>query len=385
VLRRAGVESAGVVVACSSREEANLVCAFLAKRLAPDAKTVVRSTSLELLEAWSEGEIDVDCMISPEVETAHAIAGVVGLPAARRTDVFADGRVQVVEFDVPADAGSDGLVGTPLRRAALPEDSKVVGVIRSDELVVPTADERILPGDRIVVVGSPDAAQAWSRELARDVETIDDLVIFGAGRMGTTIARALLDRGLRVRIVDARADRAHATAEQLPDARVLHADAFDPGFLERQRIRHAAAVYCMADDARNLYGATLAKVLGAEFTIALVHDPTAVKVYERGGVDIAINPREVTAEKMVRFAHDPRIRQVALLEDHRFEIVDLSVRAGSMFADKSFKDLPTSGIIGALIRDDKALFPHGSDVLRPGDRVILFMKSSDVTTAARNL
>ena len=384
VLRQAGIEHADVLVACSSREEANLVSALLAKRLS-DAKTVVRSTSIELHEAWAEGEIDVDCMISPELETAHAIAGVVGLPAARRTDGFAEGRVQLAEFDVPTDAPDDALIGRPLRSAAIPGDSKVVGVIRGDRLVVPGGDERIHPGDRIVVVGSPEAAQAWSRELARNTETIDDLVIFGAGRMGSTIARTLLDRGLRVRIVDARADRAHATAEQVPDARVLHADAFDPAFLERQRIRHAAAVYCMADDARNLYGATLAKVHGARFTITLVHDPAAVKVYERGKIDVAINPREVTAEKMVRFAHDPRIRQVALLEDHRFEVVDLTVRAGSLYANTSFKDMPTSGIIGAVIRDDVALFPHGSDVLRPGDRVILFMKSSDVATAARDL
>ena len=68
---------------------------------------------MELLEAWRDGEIDVDFMISPELETAHAIAGVVGLPAARQTDAFAEGRVQVVEFDVPSDASDDTLIGLP--------------------------------------------------------------------------------------------------------------------------------------------------------------------------------------------------------------------------------------------------------------------------------
>ena len=40
-------------------------------------------------------------MVSPELETANAIAAILGLPAARHTDVFADGKVQIVEFDVP--------------------------------------------------------------------------------------------------------------------------------------------------------------------------------------------------------------------------------------------------------------------------------------------
>ena len=59
-------------------------------------------------------------------------------------------------------------------------------------------------------------------------------------------------------------------------------------------------------------------------------------VYERGGVDVTINPRQVTAEEMVRFAHDPRIRQIAMLEDDRFEILDLGVRPDSELVDKPF-------------------------------------------------
>ena len=46
-------------------------------------------------------------------------------------------------------------------------------------------------------------------------------------------------------------------------------------------------------------------------------------------MDVAINPREVTAEEMVRFAHDPRVRQIAMLDSDRFEILDITVREES--------------------------------------------------------
>jgi trk system potassium uptake protein TrkA len=385
VVRKAGCEDADLLMACSSREEANLVCAILVKRLS-DAKTVVRTTSMELLEAWREGEMDVDFMISPELETANAIAGIVGLPAARQTDVFADGKVQIVEFDVPADAPDGVLVGTPLRHAEVPPDSKVAGLIRGDRMIFPHGDEEIRPGDRIVVVASPDSARAWSRILAHGQRTLEDVVIFGAGRMGTTIARALLEHDMHVRLIDSRQERAHDVAEELPDARVFHADAFDPSFLERLRLDEAAAVFCMNDDARNLYGAVLAKVHGVRLTIALVHDPASAAVYERGGVDVAINPRQATAEEMVRFAHDPRVKQIAMLEGDRFEVLDITVSPESKLANKRFKDLPTTdALIGAVIRDDAAFFPHGADVLRPGDRVIMFVESSSAWGAARIL
>ena len=67
---------------------------------------VVRTTSVEYLDAWREREIDVDFMVSSELETANAICGLIGIPAARQTDVFADGQVQIVEFDVPESAAT---------------------------------------------------------------------------------------------------------------------------------------------------------------------------------------------------------------------------------------------------------------------------------------
>ncbi len=376
VLSEAGIQSADLLVACSSREDANLVAAMLAKRLS-SAQTIVRTSSVDYFQAWRERDIDVDFMVSSELETANAVSRQVGVPAARQTDVFADGQVQIVEFDVPAGAADGALIGRPLRDAAVPKDSKVVSVIRGENVISPRGDEVLRAGDRIVVIGSPESAHRWSEAIGVRDEKVDDVVIFGAGRMGTTIARVLIDRGIRVRLVDAQRERAAEAAEQLPKARVFHASASDPEFLERERIGlGTAAVFALNDDARNLYGAGMAKLNGVQLTIALAHDPQSVEVYEASDV-LAINPREVTAEEVVRFAHDPRIKQIAILEHDRFEILDMTVRPDSELANTPFKDLPMTGSrIGAIIRGGKAIFPHADEVLRAGDRVIIFVESS---------
>src|SRR5215207_10836080 len=205
VIAEAGIQDCSLFIASTSREEANLVSAMLVKRLS-GARVVVRTTSVEYLDAWREREIDVDFMVSSELETANAISGLIGIPAARQTDTFADGQVQVVEFDVPNGAVNDAVIGSPLREAALPQDSKVVSIIRGDELTFPRGDERILAGDRIVVIGSPGSAREWSRLISHEEQRVDDIVIFGAGRMGTTIGRVLLDRGIRVRFIEGRAE-----------------------------------------------------------------------------------------------------------------------------------------------------------------------------------
>jgi trk system potassium uptake protein TrkA len=205
--------------------------------------------------------------------------------------------------------------------------------------------------------------------------------------MGTTIARVLLDRGLRVRLIEGRAERAREVAEQMPAARVFHAGAFDGDFFERERIgRATAAVFALNDDPGNLFSAILAKTHGVKLTIALAHDQKSIDVYERGGVDVALNPRQVIAEELVRFGHDPRIRQIAMLDDDRFEILDLTVRPESELAGTPFDDLPQTGsVIGAIIRDGTAFFPHGRDELRSGDRVIVFVESRRASLVERVL
>ena len=131
VIRMAGIEDADLFIGCSPREEANLVGAMLAKRLS-GAQTIVRSTSAAYLDAWRERHLEVDFMVSPELETANAITATLGLPAARQTDMFADGKVQIVEFDVAADAPHNALIGRPLRDAEMPADSKVAAIIRGE-------------------------------------------------------------------------------------------------------------------------------------------------------------------------------------------------------------------------------------------------------------
>ncbi|HEX7254725.1 MAG TPA: Trk system potassium transport protein TrkA [Gaiellaceae bacterium] len=411
VLEQAGLASADLVIACTSRDEVNVIVSMFARRLAPGARTVIRTGNEEYLDVWKERQLDVDWVVSSEREAALAVSRTIGVPAARQTDIFADGQVQIVEFDVeapvrsvpagggpllqaaekaarrPRGARFEDVVGRQLREAVLPADSKVASIIRGEEIAFPRGEETIRPGDRIVVIGSPDAAKEWSKLLTPLRRNVDDVVIFGAGRIGTATARVLLQQGIRVRLVESDLKRAHAVSELLPEARVFHSTGTDPEFLEREHIgRSEAAVFAMRDDAKNYYAATLAKLHGVGMTIAVVHDTISMDVFERAGIDVAINPRLLTAEEIVRFARDPRTKQVAMLEQDRFEILDITVRAESPLAGKRFRDLPMTGsLIGAVVRDGEAIFPHGDDVLEAGDRAIIFTPSSRVQEVERTL
>jgi len=378
-LQDAGVDKADLFIACTSRDEVNLVACSFARIEAPKATTVIRTSNVEYIQLWRAGRLDVDFAVSSELETAHAVSRSIGMPAARQTDVFARGQVQIVEFDVPGGADA-ALVGPPLREARIPDDSRVLGIIRGDSVTLPRGGETIAIGDRIVVIGSPEAARAWGALLAPGASAVEDVVVYGGGQVGTAIARMLHAQRIGVRLIEPDKERAREVAEELPGCRVYNTSGVDPDFFERERIGQAqAGVFAMREDAKNHYAATLARVHGVPFTIAVVHDTISTQVYEYSGVDVTINPRGVTAEEIVRFAHDPRTQQVTMLEGDRYEVLDITTQPTSEYVGLRFRDMPIRGaMIGAIVRDGTALFPRGDDVLQSGDRVIVFTETSRV-------
>ena len=377
-LASAGIADADLVIGCTSRDEVNLVAGMFARREAERATTVIRTSSPEYVELWREGQLDVDFVVSSELETAYAISRIVGIPAARQTDVFAEGEVQLGEFDVDENA-SDDILGVALRHAPIPSDSKVAAIIRGEETILPGGDDEIRTGDRIVVIGSPGAMKAWSSQLWPAGGAVRDVILYGAGKVGTAIARVLIDQGINVRIVEASREQARRVAEALPKARVFNASGFDADFLERERVGQSqAGIFAMRDDAKNQYAASLARVHGVPFTIAIAHERASVAAFDQAGIDVSINPRAVTAEEIVRFAHDPRMQQVAMLEDNRYEVLDVTTRPSSRYIGMAFRDMPVHGsLIGAIVRNGHAIFPHGDDVLEAGDRVIIFTEAAN--------
>jgi trk system potassium uptake protein TrkA len=308
------------------------------------------------------------------------------VPGARQADFFLDGEVQVLEFDVSRRA-PQAFCGRTLAEAGFPRESRVVGIVREGDQVLPSATERLLPGDRVIVVASRAGASEWSRLLVPGNEVVSDAAVFGGARLSETLARVLLDRGIHVRLVESDRQHAHELAEALADARVFRASGFDRTFLRRERIGDAtAAVFALGNDAHSLYAAVLAKVHGARFTIAVLVDPDAAEVFYAADVDAAIDPAAETAEGMVRFAHDPRTRQIAMLDEDRFEVLDIAVRSDSRLAGRPLAELPaTTSVIGVIVRDGDLVFPRGQERLQAGDRVIVLSERRRVGDVERAL
>lgn len=378
-LINAGIDAADLVIVATDRDEINIVAALQARAMCT-ARIIVRTSSAEYLQAWRQGELPVDIMISAENEIAQAVARIIGLPGALQTDLFADGQAEMVEFEVHDDA-QENIVGKRIADIRIPDESVIASLIRQDTVTIPGGGDVVEEGDRIVLIASPSASQEWARRLSRrGFQDVRDVVVVGGGATGRAIARQLCDQKLRVRLIDANTAVARMCAEEISQADVFCADATDPDFLARENVGRADVIVCCTDrDERDLLIALLAKSLGVRTAIAVVGDPDYVPIFERVGVDHALNQRLVVAEEIVRFTHDPRTRGFAMLENDRVEVLELDISADSRLIGRPFRERPLEGaIVGAIVRGGRVIYPRGDDSLQAGDTAIILAEAARV-------
>ena len=385
-LREADIERADMVIASTDDDETNIVTCAAAKTVS-DAFTVARVRGTTHLDTWQEagGAFGVDFMVSTDLLAAETVARVIGLPAARDVDTFADGSVLMAEFSLPPESP---LVDRTVAEVDRFDEVTLAAVLREHEVIIPKGATTLAAGDDLVAIGSPEGIRAFAGELTPDQQGEGkDVVVVGGSEVALQTAVILEVRGLHPRLIERDPERARELAERLPHTTVLSSDATDREFLAREHIDEADVVVAALDsDEKTLLASLLADRIGVDRTIALVETAQYASLFEAVGVDAAINPRDATAEEIIRFSREGQTENVAIIDDDRAEVLEIEVDAESVLADRPIRDsaadLPESVTIGAITRDGRYVIPRGDTVIEVGDHVVLFVETRSIDTVA---
>ncbi|WP_423996705.1 Trk system potassium transporter TrkA [Halorubrum trapanicum] len=383
----AEADRADMVIACTDDDQTNLVACGTAKTLG-DGFTIARVKSTDFLRTWqgNEGAFGVDFMVCTDLLTAQNIVRVIGLPAAVDVDPFAGGLVQMAEFEIAE--------GSPVAEQTVSEADRFesltfVGLFRDGEMTIPRGDTDIAVGDRAVVIGSPESVQSFATDVAPETtpDRADEIVVVGGSEIGYQTARLLEERDFKPRLIERDADRARWLAENLPNTVVMEHDATDAEFLSREHVDDAdIVVTALGSDEQNLLVSVLAKRLGVDRVIAVVDSPDYVTVFEEIGIDIAINPRTVTAEEITRFTYESVAENIAVLENDQAEVLELELTEGCGLVGRPISEIVAESearfVIGAITRDHQLVTPRGDTVLQAGDHVVLLVGSDSVSEIA---
>lgn len=145
ILREAKIEKAEVLVSATSSDEDNIIICNLAKEVFGVRRTVARVNDPKHLPLYKHMEVDnpIDStsIIARIVEEEASFTDVMSLLSIKK------GRLSIVRVDIPEDAP---VAKRLIKDVTLPPNSVLVSILRGPEIIIPSGNTIILPGDEII-------------------------------------------------------------------------------------------------------------------------------------------------------------------------------------------------------------------------------------------
>jgi trk system potassium uptake protein TrkA len=257
-------------------------------------------------------------------------------------------------------------------------ETRVMAIYRGNEVIIPKGLTVVQVEDIVFFMGLCSYTSKVMQQFHNEDMPCKRVMIAGGGNIGLLLARKL-EKLYRVKIIEARGERADVLASTLDTAMVLHGDAANQEMLIDENI-HEMDVFCALtnDDEANILSAMLAKRMGARKIMSLINRPAYVDLVERDIIDVAISPQQITIGALLTLirrgdvvaVHSLRRGSAEALEGIAHGDRDTSVLVGRAISDI---ELPSSASIGVVVRGQEVLVAHHDLIIEAEDHLIVLI------------
>ncbi|MBQ4489984.1 MAG: Trk system potassium transporter TrkA [Pyramidobacter sp.] len=391
VLAQAGVVKDGgvdVLIACTDRDETNLMACWLAKRAGvPRVLSRVRDLEFTDTPDWAQ-DLGIDVMASPERSLSREIASLLRFNAAVHTSELFNGRAGSFAFHVEKDSP---ICGLSLRELGLkyPQlGAIVVYVERGEDGFVPSGEWTAQEGDVCFVVTLHERVTAIQKLF--DVERqkrLSRVIIVVGGKLGTNLAKRLCSNVPKVEttLVEKNLEKCERLAREFPDVKVINGDGMDSDLMKQLGVDKAnGVVAATSNDELNVIIAALANINENVKTVAVVRKDVYKELEDRLPVDVLVNPNRTLANTFLRYIRYPSSAgMLSLIDRIGAEMLEFLLRPGNPAVGRRIMDLnlPRGILIAVIKRGGKYLVPGGAETLQEGDVISVFAMSEKMPEA----
>jgi len=385
VLRAAGIERAGLVVAATESDEVNVVVGFLAAIVFDVPRVVVRVRDPGHEEGFSKACADRPgdrFCVNPDTAAVNRIASLLDVPGAVDVMQFLDGRVVVAGFRIGYESDFAGLQVSDMKLLFASNPTLAVAIERGGTWIVPGGFEKIMAGDLVYFAIARHELMDVLLLVGVEPEKRGRIMVTGATSIGLALAKRLEASDKRVVLLEEDPVAAGRAAEELDHVLVIRGRGSDQSLLEDEEIEHVSTFVAVSDDHEsNLVAGLLARRLGAGRSIVAIDNPAMASMVGDIGIDAIISERLLAIGQMLQLIRGGGVRSGAALLGDEVEIIEVEAERGSRIISAPLMELglPRGVLVAALHRGDELVMPKGSDQLAPGDRLLIVVMADLVS------
>ena len=385
VLREAGVQQADLVIAVTARDEVNILCCMLARKLGCKHTVArVREADYSDLYYLLRDELGLSMVVNPERSAAREIFGLIRYPSLLKRDLIAKGRAEIVEMAVRPGSKLDGLKLLDMY-GMVKTRVLVCAVERHNEVYIPDGGFTLKGDDRVWVTAPSEHLLSFIRYTGMETSRIRSVMILGGSLIGFYLAQTLLKAGIDVKLLDN--DKAHceALSESLDGITVVNDDATNLATLLNEGIEESDAVVSLLNyDEQNIVISMFANHIHVPKVIAKINRTEYSDILRRAGIECVITPRILCTSDILRYVRAAESRQdsevLALhrMVENQVEALEFRANARSWYLNVPLKNVPLKKdiLVAVIGHTGTIVIPGGDSFFQEGDTVVIVAKSA---------
>lgn len=382
VLKEIGINKFQYVLVATGKDETNLVIGGFAKKLGCH-RVIVRVRDPEYMKHFEfiRTSMGIDYIVNPDFAITMEIYKYLSEKYTLNNGVFTSGRIALIEFKAKRKKELIGLKMPEVRR--LMPDMLIAAISRNGKVIIPHGNDEIREDDAVYVVGEKTEIMELNKKVHVKGKYTDlqKVMIIGGGKTGYYLAQRLADFGASVKLVEQSKERCQYLSTRIPNVMILHGDGTDMDMLEEENIDEMDAfVTATGYDEQNLLLALTAKQKGIEDVISKISRESYSGLIEEMGVDIVLNPLDITAAYIFSIIQGEKRVISSMLVQGQAEIIEVVATPGMKMVGDTLQNLnlPKGVLIASIYRQGEVIIPDGNARIKDGDRVIMFSLLSDI-------
>lgn len=386
VLNEAGIEEADLLITVTNSDELNMLCSLAGKKLgAKHTVARVRNPGYDEDITLLTEAVGIDLVINPEKAAAGEISKLIKYPSVCSIDNFANGKVNMVGFDVLDDMGLENKKISEL--SYLRGNVLFCGIERDGEMIVPKGDYIFKNNDRAYVIGEHKHIQEIFKKFGKYRKKVRSSMIIGGGRIGYYLAKIINESGAHCKLIESDLNKCEELTELLPNSVIINGDGLDQELLLSESLEEVDSFITLTGrDEDNLIASLFASKNGVKNIITKITRDNYNEIAKTIGINSTINPKSVTANKIMKYVRTLKNRQKCPIENvykicnEKAEAIEFIVKESAKYTDIKLKNLnfKHDSLIATIVRENKTIIPSGDDILKTGDRVVVVTKNPNL-------
>ncbi|QUL99186.1 MAG: TrkA family potassium uptake protein [Candidatus Fermentithermobacillus carboniphilus] len=201
------------------------------------------------------------------------------------------------------------------------------------------------------------------------------VVVVGGGKVGYYLVKTLLESRHTVSLVEKDENVARRLAEEL-GILVINGDGTNQYDLADAGCDEADVLAAVTGkDEENLIVCQVAKkYFNLKRVVARINNPKNERIFSTLGIDVTVSSTSMIAKMIEREVILDKVKTLLRFDRGDISLVEVDLDESSLACEKSVRELgqklPVDCVLVTVLRKDRAIFPRGDTVLKPGDIVL---------------